>query len=187
VNEAEKVNMKRSLLFFTAFLFSVVSISGQTAVDFENKFGTQTYYEIRPKILMSAKFDNNGEVCQVTFQPNKYSKKTNTIFSGGNGLDLIQLKEAFEEVVPKEWRSGQIKPPPLGFDISGTMFWGDWKTESIWIELNGTLNGGADMNFCDLLGTEKKDLQKGKYSFCTMSGTLDVLTINWIKRDCHKN
>lgn len=179
--------MKRIGLLFGVFILFCNFVIGQTASDFEKKFGSQTYYEIRPKILMSAKFDNSGKVCQVAFQPSNYSKKYKTIFSGEEGLDLVQLKEAFEEVVPKEWRSGQIKPPSAGYLFSGSMFWGDWKTENLQIEANGTAASGEDINFCELFGTQKEEIQNKKIIFCSTFGRLEVLTINWVKRECPKN
>lgn len=166
--------------------FFLIAASGQTAMDFEKKYGTQTYHEIRPKILMSAKFASDGEVCRVSFQPNNFSRKTRTVFSGESGLDVVQLKEAIEEVVPKEWRSGQIKPPPLGFEISGSAYWGRWQTEYITIEMTGSSHGGSDINFCEVFGTKPSDLARQKFPFCTMSGTLGLLEIIWNKRGCGK-
>lgn len=175
-------------------LFSIIATHGQTASDFEKKYDSQTYYKIRPKILMSAKFSAGGEVCRVTFQPNNFLNKTNTVILGEKGLDILQLKESFEDVVPKEWRSGQIKPPsPLsGFNISsskfsGNTFSGNWKTKNIEINMSGSLISRANLDFCELFGTKKENFKKQEIFFCTLSGTLEVLTINWVKRDCINN
>jgi hypothetical protein len=177
--------MKTILRLFSFACLFAVSVFGQTANDFEGKYGSRTFYEIRPKILMSTEFDKNGQVCRVTFQPNRISEKTKTTYLGETSLELTQLKESFDEIVPLEQRKGKLKTNG-GYNISGGMFWGTLNYENVSIDVDGTLQGN-DMDFCKLFGNKIKDDNKLNTFFCSMSGSLEVVIINWTERDCNKS
>jgi hypothetical protein len=172
--------MKKILLFLSLFLVSIVSICGQTADEFKKKYGSEVYYEIRPKILMSAQFDKSGQVCRVSFQPNRLSKKTNTNFLGQDVLDLFDLEEAFEEIVPDDQRNREIQSN--GFHSSGSMFFGSFEYENIRVGLSGSWRIGEKsrrVDFCKLTEEESK-----KSPFCSPFGTPEIVTVAWTKRTC---
>lgn len=153
---------------------------GQTANDFEKKYGSEKYYEIRPKILMSAKFDKNGQVCRVYFQPNRISHQTSTHHLGLYTLDLIELEEAFKEIVPAADRNGEIKSN--GFTTSGGMFFGSFDYENIGVGLKGIWKMNEkerQRDLCFIQGeSDKKSL------FCSPFGTPEIVTVVWNKRTC---
>jgi hypothetical protein len=176
--------MKFKIIFAVLFSGFILNHSfGQTANDFKNKYGSETYYEIRPKILMSAEFDKNGQVCRVSFQPNHISKKTGTNYLGQNVLDLFELEEAFAEIVPLEQRKGEIKSD--GFIASFGMFIGSFDYETIGVGLKGSLRSGEKsrrLNLCGISG------ESGKQSlFCSPFGTPEIVTVVWTKRTCAEN
>lgn len=135
---------------------------------------------------MAAEFNKNGQVCRVSFQPNRISEKTKTTYLGENYLDLVQLKEAFDEVVPIQQREGKLKTNPYAFD--GSVFWGTLSYKNLNIDINGTTTKGNDIDFCKLFGNGINDIQKADnlFDFCSSSGSLEFVTITWLKRDCNK-
>lgn len=184
------MNLKaRVLKMLVLSLITLISSSftfGQTANEFEKKFISKTYYEVRPKISIAAEFNKNGKVCRVSFQPNRISEKTKTTYLGENYLDLAQLKEAFDEVVPIQQREGKLKTNPYEFD--GNIFWGILTYKNLLIEINGTTSKGNEINFCNLFGNGIKNIEKpdNYFDFCSSSGSLEFVTVTWLKRDCSK-
>ena len=176
------------LLIFISVPF-VASVLGQTSADFEKKYGSKTYFEIRPHVLMSAEFDKNGQVCRVSLQPNRISKKTNTTYLGQNSLDLTELKEAFDELVPAEQRRGELDTNG-GFMFSGGMYWGTLDYENISVGVKGvwrTTEAVRQIDFCQVFGKEINDTNKPKNFFCSTTGSLEVVTVVWTERTCIQN
>lgn len=160
---------------------------GQTQNDFNKKYMRRQFYEIRPKILMSAVFDKSGQVCRVLFQVNSVSERTKTAYLGQDGLDLEEVKEAFDEIVPTELRQGKLDSHG-GFMLSGGMFWGTLDYENISIGVKGAWQGSkprSEMDFCKVFGNALGADEK--LSFCKMYGSLNVVSVHWTKRDCLEN
>jgi hypothetical protein len=179
------MKIKIQLFLFIFVLFNVSAV-GQTASDFENKYGSQKYYEIRPKILMSAEYSENGQVCRVRFQPNRISEKTNTIFLGQDSLDSEQLKEAFDEIFPMEQRQGQLTSKS-GSMISGGMFWGTLDYENIGVGLKGSLQLNSknrkQIDACSIFGKDKQN-DSNLNGICSIYGSLEIVTVHWTNRVC---
>ncbi|MEP6850794.1 MAG: hypothetical protein ABI999_18190 [Acidobacteriota bacterium] len=112
------MSVRTSYLLLFLLIFSG-QVSSQTASDFERNYSSGVYYEMRPTILMSAEFDKNGQVCQVSLQANRTSKKENTDYLDAGELDPPELKEVFDELFPPSGREGEEKS--MGFLLTGSM------------------------------------------------------------------
>lgn len=127
--------MSRILIVFSLGILFAVSIFGQTASDFENKYGSQKYYEIRPYTLVSPKFDKNGQICSAEIRPTSDTLiktdpgvvdifQTEIIYHSNDTkhlfpifvLDSKHLREIFDELAPPETRRGK---PTSSIDFSG--------------------------------------------------------------------
>jgi hypothetical protein len=125
--------MKSKVIFAVLFLVFAANYSfGQTANDFEKKYGSAKYYEIRPYILVSPAFDKNGQLCRAKIIPSMQtllksknidsadfievpvSFSTVTYHSADKErlfpiaiFDSSILKEVFDELVPIKTRKGK--------------------------------------------------------------------------------
>ncbi|HEY0050722.1 MAG TPA: hypothetical protein VGB68_15620, partial [Pyrinomonadaceae bacterium] len=124
--------MKSKIIFAVLFLVFATGYSfGQTAGDFEKKYGSAKYYEIRPYILVSPTFDKNGQLCRAEIIPSRHTliKDKNagtdfvevpirfsvTIYASSDTerlfpvtiLDSAILREVFDELVPIKTRKGK--------------------------------------------------------------------------------
>lgn len=171
--------MKFKVIFVGLFLVFIAGYSfGQTSADFEKKYGSGTYYEIRPTVLMSAEFDKNGQVCSVSFQPNRISKRENTTYFGVDTLDAEILKEIFDELVAPATREGKFES--MGFIMSGSMAFSAVFWENV--RFNAGYSVGRK-NRRPLDGN-----QEGKEGIDLLFiGSPDVAHITWTKRKCVEN
>jgi hypothetical protein len=168
--------------FLCGFLLFVVSVTAQTKSDFEKKYGSETYYEIRPKVLMSAQFDKEGQVCSVSFQPNRMSKSEKTDYLGIDTLETEDLKEIFDELVPPQTREGK-------FESMGSLMIGNMAFSAVrWDNVRFNAKYGFGRKYTNERKNNKpNDLsQKDKegidllFSF----GSPDLAFITWTKRKC---
>src|SRR5690348_4325962 len=60
-----KTGAKTGLLLW--LLFGVFA-NGQTASDLSGKYPSVSAYEVRPGVLMTAKYASNGQACEMTLQ-----------------------------------------------------------------------------------------------------------------------
>jgi hypothetical protein len=170
-------------LLLILFIFSAKMLS-QTASDFERKYSSGVHFEIRPTILMSADFDKNGQVCRVSLQPNRTSKKEKTDYLGAGELDPVDLKEVFGELFPSSSREGDAKS--MGFVMTGSMgfsavFWDNVRFNVMYSMTprfpSKRVTTAADQ-------TEKKDLDM-LFGFTSSNPVLAYVT--WTKRQCTEN
>ena len=167
------------------FIFSAKMLS-QTASDFERKYSTGVYYEIRPTILMSADFDKNGQVCQVSLQANRTSKKEKTDYLGTGELDPVELKGVFDELFPSSSREGEEKS--MGFIMTGSMgfsavFWDNVRF-NVMYSMTPRYHTRSKRDTTATNESEKKGLDL-LFGFTSNNPALAYVT--WTKRQCAEN
>ncbi|MEO6393813.1 MAG: hypothetical protein ABIP75_18315, partial [Pyrinomonadaceae bacterium] len=57
-------------LFLALFVLIPFNAFGQTASDFETKYGAQKYYPVRPFSLIRPQYDVRGQMCRAEILPN---------------------------------------------------------------------------------------------------------------------
>jgi hypothetical protein len=168
-----------SKLFALAFL--AVSAWGQTAADLAAKYAAVSAYEVRPGILMTAKYAADGRICEMVLEPRHYQS--------GDGVDLEVVfpakleKEVIDELVPlaergepiHRWSKKEPKDSWLDPDsyMAGGMSYYKRSYENVSIEQHGYYRCHDDQN------SKKTD---GKLD-CSEGGD-EVVVIRWTKRSC---
>jgi len=145
-------------------LLSGISVSGQTAFDFSAKYPTVSAYEVRPGVLMTAKYAANGQVCEMTLQrhysPNQPDADTT--------IPAKQERELINELAPESARGPESKDLRWrGFTAGGVSH-----IERDFVNALVVIDGTY---YC----TEESD---GKAN-CGHGGT-KVITIQWKNRIC---
>lgn len=193
--------------FISASLFSLIlsiSIFGQTASDFEKKYSSVKYYEIRPYTLISPTFDKNGEVCRAEIRPfnNTRLKNRNADFlddpvdiNEGTQITYLSadtkrlfpitilnskvLKELFDELVPPANRKGKGNSS-VDFSGFGARYTTKFKFENITAKAVTVPNERAVCNM-KLIG-DSLDL-----FFNPPYGVIESVIIIWTDRQCIEN
>ncbi len=181
--EASKIMALRLILivFFTV-LVSGISF-GQTENDFEKNYGSEKYYEIRPKISMQASFDKDGQVCRVTLIPSRISKKKNTNYLGNYYLEPLEVMEIIDELIPPAKREG--KGTSLGFRFTRSMGFGAYKWDNVQINIDVSF-GRSSFRQSTTYPKPAADINPDDLGFLidSMGGFPEIVIISWTKRQC---
>jgi hypothetical protein len=160
-------------------------VSGQTANDFKKKYEAQDFFEVRPKILMKAEYNANGEMCSVFLQPNHYSIKEKTVFVGNSSIDLYDLLSIINELAPIETRKG--KGSSLGYIGQGGMMSGGFTFDNIRINVKQILwpkrNLKADSIYPEEVVGKDASYNTELIKFLNSFGPPETASISWIKKD----
>jgi hypothetical protein len=100
--------MKRRLLFASVLLtFSCLCASGQTSASLEAKYGPPIKaYEIRPGVLMTVDYADDGRACQMVIERRHTTKEGVNLDST---LSVRLVKELIDELVPVAERGDESK------------------------------------------------------------------------------
>ena len=144
-------NVKRKLSTLTTAVVVVMFLgtlgAAQTQRQLEEKYAKVNAYLVRPKILLTARYSNDGRLCEMALQPVRWT--------GDNTALLFPLSEeetirVVEEIVPESER-GKKRSGLLGTDDKVSEFSGHSITtpyiyEKMTVNFVGTTDkGGADM------------------------------------------
>ena len=146
-----------------SLLLSITAL-GQTATEINAKYPAVNAYEVRPGILMTVKYADNGEVCEITLQryysPNQPDADTT--------IPAKLEDQLIDELAPQALRGPANNQP-------------HW---------NGFTAGGVshfERDFANVLvtidGTYWCSEESGGKTNCGHGGT-KVITIQWKKRTC---
>jgi len=122
----------------------VCSAWGQTASDLASKYSAVTAYEVRPGILMTARYAQDGQVCEMTLE-----KRHQT--PGKVDLDSTipheLVKELVEELVPVSERGKPANQftKKWGYitSIFGSLAVSEAQFENVSIEIDGSVSGSS--------------------------------------------
>jgi hypothetical protein len=131
---------------------------GQTATDISAKYPIVNAYEVRPGILMTTKYAEDGQVCEMVLE-----KRHKTVEKTDFGLTIPHelVRQLLDELVPKAERGKTTKRYLRGDSestITGNVEVTESEYENVSIEILGSLSPGV-------------------------SGDV-VVTIHWKKRTC---
>lgn len=196
--------MKFKIILAALFVVFVANYSfGQTIDDFEKKFGSAKYYEIRPYILVSPIFDKSGQICKAEIRPasstlimdNKTESMDSIDFKQGSQiiyhsadtnhlfpiavLNSTKLKQVIDELVPvKIRRSKGISS--VDFSGFGARYTTKFKFENITIKAVTVPYEKAFYNM-EAIGGDLDLFLNPPY------GAIERATIVWTERTCVEN
>ncbi|SRR6266498_1821525 len=140
------MSAKLSLITISLMILSVwVSGVSQTPADFDKTYGSPLKeYEVRPGILMTAAYSDDGQVCKIFVERRHFSE---TAFDQRLHLPQETINELIDELVPAALRGSNAKGG--GFSrITGQLSEQVYDYESVSIKViasaaSGDCNGGA--------------------------------------------
>lgn len=140
-------------------LLVIASASGQTADDLASKYPVVSAYEVRPGILMTAKYAADGQACEITLEKRHETPKKIDL---GSTIPRDQIKQLIDELVPPSERGNPTKRYLKG-DSESTIGGGVVDTESDYENVS-----------IKIIGTTSSSCDSGD----------EVVTIRWKKRTC---
>jgi hypothetical protein len=148
---------KLVLLWCSTIVTAGMTLS-QTTADFTAKYPMVTAFEIRPGMLMTARFSDAGQVCELTVEKRHYRTREDIDLSSNISPKL--LDELTEELVPDAERglatSKYLSPESY---VTGGVSYIKRDFENVSIETHGSTSQACD-------------------------GGDEILVIRWKKRAC---
>jgi hypothetical protein len=141
--------MIRSALRVCVVIAATASALGQTSDDLAAKYPAVSAYEVRPRILMTARYTRDGQVCELSLERRHTTPKDKEIDLGSN-IPAKLVDELTEELVPASERgpetSRYLSPDSFVF---GGISYTKKDFENISIEIHGSTsescNGGEEV------------------------------------------
>jgi len=128
---------------------------GQTSADLTAKYPHVTAYQVRPNVLMMARFAADGQVCEMTLEKRQ---KTDTRIVFGDTFSETEVRSLMDDLVAENER-GRNLTPALNGEVNGGFMTEEYTYENVLIHVDGiTRPAGAAGN--------------------------RVITITWRKRPC---
>ncbi len=152
----------RMLLVCVAIAASAL---GQTAGDLAAKYPSVSAYKVRPGILMTATYAEDGQVCEMVLQRRYMPDQTDA----DSTIPAKQEERLIEELVPEDARGPATSKWLTNSSVGGGVMHTEKDFENVLVKIDGTYS-------C----TEGKS---GSKPDCGHGGT-SVITIRWKKRAC---
>lgn len=149
-------------LMLTAFAF------GQTPGELAAKYPVVSAYEVRPGILMTARYAADGQVCQMVLETRHYHRADEIDL--GSTIPTKLEDRLIDELVPENERGKPTKSRWLNGDVGGGVTYTKRDFENVSIEVHGSYS------------CREKKSSKGQLS-CDTGGD-EVVVIHWKKRTC---
>jgi len=173
---------RRGNMFAKSFLLAAITMAisalGQTASDLAAKYPSVSAYQIRPGILMTAKYSNDGQVCEMVLEARHYQTPEkvdlNTTIPAKLENSLI------DELVPPSER-GELKNR-----------WSNKDPKDAWLDPDSFTAGGVSYT---KRSYENVSIEEHGYYRChedpssklktdCSEGGDEVVVIRWNKRAC---
>ena len=120
---------KVCILLLTLVAFAL----GQTSADLNAKYPHVTAYEVRPNVLMTARFAVDGQVCEMILEKRQ---KTDTRIVYGDTFSETEVKSLMDDLVPEDVR-GRNLTPVLNGDITGGFINTEYTYENVLFRIDG--------------------------------------------------
>src|SRR5215472_13030805 len=115
------------------FLTVVAAAWGQTSADLSAKFPHVTAYMVRPDVLMTARFSDDDQVCEMTLEKRQ---KTATGIVFGSTFSEKEVRSLMDDLVPENER-GRNLTRPLNATIDGGFITTEYTYENVLVRVNG--------------------------------------------------
>jgi len=127
------------ILALCVMIILAASALGQTFSDLVAKYPVVTAYEARPGILLTAKYDAAGQVCEAALEKRHLTARGVDL---GSTIPNELTKQLVDEVIPVPQRGKRVGPFnkwDYVTTISGNLIKKEALYEKVAIEINGTL------------------------------------------------
>lgn len=148
-------------------LTAVVAVDGQTSNELAAKFPRVSAYEIRPGILMTARYAADGQVCETVLEARHY--KTEQIDLGSTISRKVE-DSLIEALAPENQRGKPTRSRWLSTDIGGGVTYTRRDFENVRVDIYGAYCGYQSRS-------------SAKQTPCNTGGD-EVVVIRWKKRTC---
>ena len=115
------------------FLTLVVAALGQTSADLGAKYPHVTAYKVRPDVLMTARFADDGQVCEMTLEKRE---KTDTAIVFEEFFSEKEVRSLIDDLVPKDMR-GRNLTRPLNATVAGGFVTTEYTYENVLVRVYG--------------------------------------------------
>ena len=179
--KASDRSMKQiSVLIGLVFILGLNSFA-QTIADFERKYPSGKFFEVRPEILMTAQVDRAGQVCSVLLQPNRYSKSLKTAYVGNMTLNPADVMDILDDIIPPVTRDGHGKS--AGHVVQDGMVFGGFIYDNVQINTMTSLQSKPGKPGKETKGRQGSVMELEKFLNPTW-GPPETVFISWTKRSC---
>jgi len=125
--------VRHTLGAFVLVLGIAVAIAGQTSADLGAKYRQITSYEVRPGIVMTPRYAQDGQVCEMIVEKRA---KTDRGIVFGSSFSEKEWKEVVDKLVPPNER-GKDVTEMLNTTIDGGFITADCTYENVKIRVQG--------------------------------------------------
>jgi len=116
--------------------------AAQNQRQLEQKYPKLNAYVVRPNILLTARYANDGQVCEMVLETRRWTGESIALMSALSEDETVRV---VEEVVPESDRGRKLKTP-LGSEVSGGAITTRYTYENITIDFVGPWsNSSHDM------------------------------------------
>ena len=119
---------------------AVASSFGQSSQDFRARFREVVSYEIRPGVLMTPKYAQDGQVCEMALEKRQ---KTETGITFGPSFSEEEVKTLVNQLVPEKQR-GKGQTEFLNSFINGGFITTEYRYENILVSVHGVTRPQAE-------------------------------------------
>lgn len=144
-----------------------VSAWGQTSGDLSAKYSALNAYEVRPGILMTAKYAENGQACEMVLETRHYHAPGQS--DVGSYIPLNMENQLIDELAPPTERGPATSKWLRNSFMAGGVSYMERDFENVLVIIHGTYS-------CD------QEQSNGRVS-CPNGGT-QVIEIRWKTRTC---
>jgi hypothetical protein len=130
--------MVKSLLAVGIIGVLTASVVGQTSDNLAAKYPAISAYEVRPVILMTAKYAGDGQVCEVVLQRHYSPDQTDADSTIPSKLE----DQLIDELVPAAERGPTTSHWLRNSYVAGGVTHTERDFQSVVIEIDGTVSGG---------------------------------------------
>jgi hypothetical protein len=162
------------------FLSSRIPALGQSAADLAAKYPSLSAYEVRPGILMTAKYTEDGQVCEMVLEARHYQTPQNIDF--GSVIPAKLEDRLIDELVPTSER-GEPKHR-----------WSNKEPKDAWVDPDSFIAGGRSytkrsyenvtVEEHGYYACHENPYSKPKGNLDCSEGGDEVVVIRWTKRSC---
>ncbi len=169
--------MKKFSVLIGLLVILGLNCFAQTMAEFERKYPSGKFFEVRPEILMMAQVDRAGQVCSVLLQPNRYSKSLKTAYVGNMTLNPTDVMDILDDIVPPVTREGHGKS--AGHVVQDGMVFGGFIYDNLQINTMTSLQSKPGK-----ARTEAKGGMELEKFLNPTWGPPETVFISWTKRPC---
>lgn len=151
----------------TFCLIAVLAVDGQTSNELAAKFPRVSAYEVRPGILMTARYATDGQACEMVLEARHY--KTEQIDLGSTISRKLE-DSLIDALAPENQRGKPTRSRWLSTDVGGGVTYTRRDFENVQVDIYGAYCGYQSRS-------------STKQIPCNTSGD-EVVVIHWKKRRC---